>query len=60
MSGGALSPRGDWRLPSDASAAAWLAELKQNTPDTLDYERFARVTEGIVGAVKRLGMCETG
>lgn len=31
-----------------------------DTPDTLDFERFARVTEGIVGAVKRLGMCETG
>lgn len=26
--GGALSPRGDWRAPSDASAAVWLAELK--------------------------------
>jgi NAD+ synthase (glutamine-hydrolysing) len=24
----ALSPRGDWRMPSDASAALWLAELK--------------------------------
>jgi NAD+ synthase (glutamine-hydrolysing) len=24
----ALSPRGDWRMPSDASAEAWLAELK--------------------------------
>ncbi len=23
----ALSPRGDWRMPSDASAAAWLAEV---------------------------------
>jgi NAD+ synthase (glutamine-hydrolysing) len=23
----ALSPRGDWRMPSDAQAAAWLAEL---------------------------------
>jgi NAD+ synthase (glutamine-hydrolysing) len=22
-----LSPRGDWRMPSDASAAAWLAEI---------------------------------
>ena len=28
-SGGSLSPRGDWRAPSDASAAAWLAELDQ-------------------------------
>jgi NAD+ synthase (glutamine-hydrolysing) len=26
-SGGSLSPRGDWRAPSDASADAWLAEL---------------------------------
>lgn len=25
----ALSPRGDWRMPSDASAAAWLAELEK-------------------------------
>ncbi len=24
----ALSPRGDWRMPSDASAAVWLAELE--------------------------------
>jgi NAD+ synthase (glutamine-hydrolysing) len=24
----ALSPRGDWRMPSDASPAAWLAELE--------------------------------
>ena len=23
----ALSPRGDWRMPSDASAAVWLAEI---------------------------------
>jgi len=22
-----LSPRGDWRMPSDASAGAWLREL---------------------------------
>ncbi len=27
-SGGALSPRGDWRMPSDASAQAWLEELR--------------------------------
>jgi NAD+ synthase (glutamine-hydrolysing) len=26
-SGGSLSPRGDWRAPSDAAAAPWLAEL---------------------------------
>ena len=26
-SGGSLSPRGDWRMPSDASANAWLKDL---------------------------------
>jgi NAD+ synthase (glutamine-hydrolysing) len=30
-SGGALSPRGDWRMPSDATADIWLAELHANT-----------------------------
>ncbi|HWK41437.1 MAG TPA: NAD(+) synthase [Croceibacterium sp.] len=29
---GALSPRGDWRAPSDASAAVWLDELKTKVP----------------------------
>lgn len=29
-SGGSLSPRGDWRAPSDAEAAVWLAELKSS------------------------------
>ncbi|WP_184715310.1 NAD(+) synthase [Caulobacter sp.] len=29
-SGGALSPRGDWRMPSDVTADAWLAELHAN------------------------------
>jgi NAD+ synthase (glutamine-hydrolysing) len=33
-SGGALSPRGDWRAPSDGNANAWLAEL-QTVPDEL-------------------------
>jgi NAD+ synthase (glutamine-hydrolysing) len=25
----ALSPRGDWRMPSDASAALWMRELEE-------------------------------
>ncbi|NLA28582.1 MAG: NAD(+) synthase, partial [Propionibacterium sp.] len=29
VAGGSLSPRGDWRMPSDASAKLWLAELAQ-------------------------------
>ena len=36
VSGGALSPRGDWRAPSDAAATTWLNELHANTPDKLD------------------------
>jgi NAD+ synthase (glutamine-hydrolysing) len=32
-SGGSLSPRGDWRAPSDAAATTWLAELQQNVPN---------------------------
>lgn len=30
--GGSLSPRGDWRAPSDTSAALWLEELARNVP----------------------------
>ena len=32
-SGGALSPRGDWRAPSDAVADVWLADLRENVPE---------------------------
>lgn len=31
-SGGSLSPRGDWRAPSDSEATAWLDELRANIP----------------------------
>ncbi|WP_134767609.1 NAD(+) synthase [Nocardioides sp. 1609] len=31
--GGTMSPRGDWRMPSDAAPTAWLAEL-ENVPRT--------------------------
>ena len=31
-SGGSLSPRGDWRAPSDSEAGVWLDELKANVP----------------------------
>jgi len=31
-SGGALSPRGDWRAPSDSTANVWLTELDRNGP----------------------------
>lgn len=32
-SGGSLSPRGDWRAPSDSTAEAWLGELDANVPN---------------------------
>ena len=31
-SGGSLSPRGDWRAPSDSEATVWLEELRRNVP----------------------------
>jgi len=33
VAGGSLSPRGDWRAPSDGNARAWMAELEANVPD---------------------------
>jgi NAD+ synthase (glutamine-hydrolysing) len=32
ISGGALSPRGDWRMPSDATAKLWQEELRTSVP----------------------------
>jgi NAD+ synthase (glutamine-hydrolysing) len=34
-SGGSLSPRGDWRAPSDGSAVNWLEQLRASVPDRL-------------------------
>ncbi|MBO0727567.1 MAG: NAD(+) synthase, partial [Blastocatellia bacterium] len=33
-SGGSLSPRSDWRAPSDSEDVVWLDELRRNTPDS--------------------------
>ena len=40
--GGTMSPRGDWRMPSDASPAAWLAEL-ENVPKAGDRARASSI-----------------
>ncbi|MDT5179934.1 MAG: hypothetical protein QOJ95_4132 [Mycobacterium sp.] len=32
-SGGALSPRGDWRAPSDMAARVWLDEIEREVPE---------------------------
>ncbi|SDN88079.1 NAD+ synthase (glutamine-hydrolysing) [Actinomyces ruminicola] len=34
VAGGTLSPRGDWRMPSDADAGPWIAEIESNVPET--------------------------
>ncbi|MCD4535491.1 NAD(+) synthase [Nocardioides sp. cx-169] len=31
--GGTMSPRGDWRMPSDAKPDSWLAEIERNIPE---------------------------
>jgi hypothetical protein len=36
---GSLSPRGDWRAPSDGNAAVWLAELDAALPDLITVTR---------------------
>ncbi|HYC73338.1 NAD(+) synthase [Brevundimonas sp.] len=33
VTGGSLSPRGDWRAPSDSTARVWLDELEATVPD---------------------------
>lgn len=33
--GGSLSPRGDWRAPSDGNARLWIKELLDNVPDAI-------------------------
>ena len=35
-SGGSLSPRGDWRAPSDSEADVWLNELEANVPEKFE------------------------
>lgn len=34
LPGGSLSPRGDWRMPSDVSGARWLAEIEDEVPES--------------------------
>ena len=34
--GGSLSPRGDWRAPSDGNAVVWMADLERNVPATVE------------------------
>ncbi|HUD32883.1 MAG TPA: NAD(+) synthase [Variovorax sp.] len=38
-SGGSLSPRGDWRAPSDSEAEVWLAELERIPVGTAEATR---------------------
>jgi NAD+ synthase (glutamine-hydrolysing) len=40
VSGGSLSPRGDWRMPSDVSAALWLEDLKRVPPPLAEWKPY--------------------
>jgi NAD+ synthase (glutamine-hydrolysing) len=39
-SGGSLSPRSDWRAPSDSHATAWLDELRARVPEAVARDAF--------------------
>ena len=47
-SGGALSPRSDWRMPADASAALWLAEA-----EAIPVSTSRQVVTGLMPASRR-------
>ena len=38
--GGAISPRGDWRAPSDAVATGWREELRESLPADVASEVY--------------------
>lgn len=40
--GGSLSPRGDWRAPSDADGQIWINELERNVPQSLEPESLVQ------------------
>jgi NAD+ synthase (glutamine-hydrolysing) len=46
-SGGSLSPRGDWRAPSDGNARVWLEELKANVPDLATADARVTIATGV-------------
>ena len=52
-SGGSLSPRGDWRAPSDSEAEAWLKELRENVPGGTNHE-LAKPAARLPGRPKTL------
>jgi NAD+ synthase (glutamine-hydrolysing) len=57
--GGSLSPRGDWRAPSDGNAAVWLADIERNVPNSEAEGRVDRspavVHEGADAPVVEVG-----
>ncbi len=40
--GGSLSPRGDWRAPSDGNAVVWLADIERNVPAGIGLDSPSR------------------
>jgi NAD+ synthase (glutamine-hydrolysing) len=40
--GGSLSPRGDWRAPSDMAATVWLEEIEREIPGDRGTDTLGR------------------
>ncbi len=46
VAGGSLSPRGDWRMPSDVTSRAWLEELARTCRSASEGEPAIRARAG--------------
>ena len=55
--GGALSPRGDWRAPCDASAAVWLDELRRERAGGMIRSRMMALVAA-PGSDRRAGLSD--
>ena len=52
-SGGSLSPRSDWRAPSDSPATVWLEELRANVPACAGEAPNCRASEAAALTCRR-------
>ena len=50
---GTMSPRGDWRMPSDAKATTWLAELERDVPRWVGARPLDRALPRLSGRLVR-------
>ena len=58
--GGSLSPRGDWRAPSDGNARMWIEELEREVPET-EFRTVSRAARDSASARwRRSAMARSG